>query len=147
MIAARFTVSPPNSAITLTVQRGGKAMSVSATVIERESEKARAAGSGGEDGDRAASLGMTVTPLTPRVASELDLPRTEKGLLVTDVEPAGAAAEAGLQPGDVVKKVNGQEVQSVADLRSALATRNDAPALVLVSRSGATVFVALPHAS
>jgi serine protease Do len=84
--------------------------------------------------------------LTPRVAAELELPRTERGLVITDVDPSGVAADAGLQPGDIVKKVNGQEVQSVADLRSALATRKDAPALVLVSRNGATVFVALPHA-
>jgi Do/DeqQ family serine protease len=137
----------PNTAITLSVLRDGKPLSVSATVVERESEKARGARPGRDEGDRAASLGMTVTPLTPRVASELDLPRTEKGLVITDVDPAGAAADAGLQPGDVVKKVNGQEVQSVADLRSALSTRKDAPALVLVSRNGATVFVALPHAS
>jgi serine protease Do len=137
----------PNTAITLTVLRDGKPVSVSATVIERESEKARAARSSREGGDRTASLGMTVAPLTPRVASELDLPRTEKGLVITDVDPAGVAADAGLQPGDVVKKVNGQDVQSVAELRSALATRKDAPALVLVSRNGATIFVALPHLS
>ena len=136
----------PNTAIKLTVVRDGKPMSLSATVVERESEKARASRSGGAEGDHAASLGMKVTPITPRVASELDLPSTEKGLVITDVDPDGAAADAGLQPGDVVKKVNGQEVQSVADLRSAIATRKDAPALMLVSRNGATIFVAVPHA-
>jgi S1-C subfamily serine protease len=62
------------------------------------------------------------------------------------VDPAGIAADAGLQPGDVVKKVNGREVETVQDLRTALDTHKDAPALVLVSRNGATVFVALPHA-
>jgi Do/DeqQ family serine protease len=136
----------PNTAITLLVVRDGKPTSVSATVTERASEKARASRAGGDDGDRTAGLGMTVTPITPQVASELDLPRTEKGLVITDVDPSGVAADAGLQPGDLVKKVNGRDVQSVQDLRSALEARKDAPALVLVSRNGATVFVALPHA-
>ena len=137
--------SAPNTAISLTVLRDGKPLSLSARLVERESAKARASRSGGDDGDRAASLGLTVTPLTPRVASELELPRTEKGLVITDVDPAGVAADAGLQPGDVLKKVNGRDVQSVQELRSALEARKDAPALVLVSRSGATLFVALPH--
>ena len=39
------------------------------------------------------NLGMAVTPLTPRMASELDLPRTETGLVVTDVDPSGVAAK------------------------------------------------------
>ena len=87
---------------------------------------------------------MTVTPLTPEVASELELPRTEKGLVVTEIDPAGVAAEAGLQPGDVLKRVNGREVRSVSDLRAAIATRRDGPALVLVARNGGSLFVALP---
>jgi serine protease Do len=135
----------PNTAVTLTVMRDGKSTSLAARLVEREAEKARASRGGDETGDHASRLGMSVTPLTPRIASELDLPRADKGLVITDVDPAGAAADAGLQPGDVLRKVNGQDVQSVADLRAALDTRKDAPALVLVSRNGATVFVALPH--
>ena len=88
--------------------------------------------------------GMAVTPLTPRIASELDLPRTETGLVVTDVDPSGVAAEAGLQPGDVVKRVNGRDVKSVPELRAALAARRDGPAMVLVARDGGSLFVALP---
>ena len=136
----------PNTAVTLKVLRDGKPTSISATVIERESDKARASRSNGDDGEHTRGLGMSVTPLTPRVAAQLELPKSEKGLVITDVDPAGIAADAGLQPGDVVKKVNGREVETVQDLRTALDTHKDAPALVLVSRNGATVFVALPRA-
>jgi len=63
---------------------------------------------------------------------------------VTDVDPSGVAAEAGLQPGDVVKRVNGRDVRSVPELRAALSARPDSPAMVLVSRNGGSLFVALP---
>jgi hypothetical protein len=46
----------------------------------------------------------------------------------------------------VLKRVNGREVKSVPELRAALASRRDAAALVLVSRNGSSLFVALPSA-
>jgi serine protease Do len=133
----------PDTAVSLTVLREGKETTLSAKLVERESATARrkAAGDGDEPSGR---LGMAVTPLTPEVASELDLPRTEKGLVVTDVDPSGVAAEAGLQQGDVLKRVNGREVSSVSELRAAIATRRDGPAMVLVARNGGSLFVALP---
>ncbi len=63
---------------------------------------------------------MALTPLTPQLAEELELPRATSGLVVTGVDPSGLAASAGMQPGDVIKSVNGQAVASVASLRSAL---------------------------
>jgi serine protease Do len=133
----------PNTEVSLTVLRDGKPTSVKAHLVEREATIARAerGGDGGENGP----LGMTVAPLTPSVASELELPRNETGLVVTGVEPGGVAAEAGLQPGDVLKKVNGRDVTSVPELKSALSARRDAPALVQVHREGTTLFVALPN--
>jgi len=133
----------PNTAISLTVLRDGRETTVSARLVERESSAARASRPS-DEGGRPDNLGMTVAPLTPRVASELDLPRTETGLVVTDVDPSGVAAEAGLQPGDVVKRVNGRDVRSVPELRAALSARSDSPAMVLVSRNGGSLFVALP---
>ena len=88
---------------------------------------------------------MAVSPLTPQVAEELELPRTETGLVVTDVDPAGVAASVGIQAGDVIKRVNDREVTTVPALRAAMATRTDKPALVLVNRRGASLFVALPR--
>jgi Do/DeqQ family serine protease len=138
--------TPPNTTLALTVRRDGQPVSLSARVVEREATTARRGRSGEDDADRAGTFGMTVAPLTPQVASELELPRTETGVVVTEVDPGGVAAEAGLQPGDILKKVNGREVRDVPELRAALDARRDAPALVLVSRGGASVFVALPHA-
>jgi serine protease Do len=89
---------------------------------------------------------MAVTPLTPDLAAQLELPRTESGLVVTEVEPSSVAAEAGLRAGDVLTRVNGHDVKSVPELRKALNERRNAPALVRVIREGSNLFVALPAA-
>ena len=61
--------------------------------------------------------------MTPELAARLGLGSGARGLVITDVDPAGAAAEAGLQPGDVIEQVNRQPVRSMEDLKSALSRR------------------------
>jgi len=54
-------------------------------------------------------LGVQIVPVTEDVADSLGLSRN-RGELVQTVQPGQAAAAAGLQPGDVVVKVDNQEV-------------------------------------
>ena len=54
-------------------------------------------------------LGVQIQPLSEDLASSLGLPRN-RGEFVQSVEPGQPAARAGLQPGDVVVKVDGKEV-------------------------------------
>jgi S1-C subfamily serine protease len=76
----------------------------------------------------------------------MDVPASSAGVVVTDVDPDGVAANAGVQAGDVIKRVNGREVSSVASLRTALNGVSGKPSLMLVRRQGADIFVALPSA-
>ena len=41
---------------------------------------------------------------------ELELDRNVKGVVITGVDPSGAAASAGLREGDVIQQVNGKSV-------------------------------------
>ena len=60
--------------------------------------------------------GATVVNLSPAVADELGLdPFSGKGVLVTKMG-RGFAMNAGLRPGDVVRRVNGRDINSVRDL-------------------------------
>ena len=72
--------------------------------------------------------------------------RSTDGVAVMAVDPDGAAASAGLRPGDVITRVNGREVATVPALKSALKASGNRPALVLVNRQGESVFVALAPA-
>ena len=134
----------PESSVTLELLRGGKTESKSVRLVERERAERRA--SAQIQGDHAGSqFGMAVSPLTPQVAAELDLPKAETGLVVTDVDPAGIAASAGIREGDVITRVNDRHVETAPALRAAIELHADRPALLLVNRRGANLFVALPH--
>jgi serine protease Do len=86
---------------------------------------------------------MLVEPLTPQLLVRMGLPQATTGLLITDVDPAGTAADSGLQSGDVITRANDIEIRSVPDLNKAIAARRDRPALLLVTRTGTGLFVAL----
>lgn len=66
-----------------------------------------------------AFLGIQPADITPQVAQQFKL-QTQKGALVQDVVNGSAAAQAGLQPGDVITKVGNRQVNQVADLIEAL---------------------------
>jgi serine protease Do len=54
-------------------------------------------------------LGVGIQPVTDDIAAALGLPK-DRGELISRVEPGEAAAKAGLRAGDVVVRVNGNEV-------------------------------------
>lgn len=54
-------------------------------------------------------LGVGIQPITEEIASALSLPKN-RGEIVARVEPGQAAARAGIKQGDVIVKVNNQDV-------------------------------------
>jgi serine protease Do len=92
-------------------------------------------------------LGMTLTAITPDVRKQYDLKAAVKGVLVEDVKAAGEAMKRGMQPGDVIAKVNDRDVATVKELRAALADAKKAGrkfALVRVERGEDAQFITLP---
>ena len=71
-------------------------------------------------------LGITVEPVTPSVAQQLQLPQGMRGLVVTNVTPGGPAWETLVDDPqrngpDIILSVEGKPVRTEADLRNALA--------------------------
>ena len=60
---------------------------------------------------------------------------------MTNVDPASAASEAGIQQGDVIQEVNRQPVTGVAGFDRAMQSAGDQPVLLLINRNGMTSFV------
>jgi serine protease Do len=86
--------------------------------------------------------GITVENVTARTAQQLGLPATAAGVVVTNVDPAGKAADSGLKRGDVIQEVNHKPVRNTADFESAMRNAKDA-ALLLVNRQGNTMYLAV----
>ena len=74
------------------------------------------------------------------MAKQLGLDSTA-GLVVTDVDPTGPAAEAGIDQGDVILEINRKPVSSVADAKAAIEASGGRPVLLLMSRKGQTIYV------
>ncbi len=133
----------PGSPVTLQVLREGKSSEVKATLEEMAvaTEAANRSERGGRGGS--GKFGMTVEPLTPEIANRLELDTDVQGVVITDVDPSGAAASAGLQEGDVIQQINGRSVRSVEQVRSGLDAALDKPVVLLVARGGSSLFVPL----
>jgi serine protease Do len=80
-------------------------------------------------------LGVAVRQLTPQERSAASL---SHGLMVQ--QASGPAANAGIQPGDVILAVNGRPVTSPDQLRDAVKGAGDSLAL-LIQRDNAQIFV------
>ena len=136
----RVAQMQPGSKARLTVVRDGREQTVTVTLGELPASAAQAGREAG--GGNAGGAGLTVQPVSPDVARRLDLEEGH-GVQVANVDPSGPAAEAGFQRGDVIVEVDGAPVKSASDLRTALTKAGDRPALVLVRRDGAALYLPL----
>lgn len=136
----------PGTEIKITVQRDGKAQDFTATLDEFDTKSDPATGTekgtdipgGKEEGGK---LGLSLQPVTPQVAKQLGLESDSEGLVVTEVDPNGSSAEAGIARGDVILEINRKAVNSVADVKTALDAAGTKPLLMLISRRGQTIYL------
>jgi serine protease Do len=131
----------PGSTVELAIVRNGSEQKMSVKLDEATADRTARDRSNGSADDDHAALGISVAPLTPEVASRLGVNDDAKGLVIENVNPDGRAAEAGLQPGDVIQKVNRRAVTTVDELRSAVKEAGNKPVLLLVHRDGKDLFV------
>jgi Do/DeqQ family serine protease len=136
----------PGSQVTLTIVRDGGEQQIKVTLGElsenNNGERVQNEGGGGGNESEGGKLGLTVTPLTHDLAARLRLPEDAQGLIVTNVDPSGPAAEAGIEQGDLIEQANREPLKSVEDLHAAIQNAGDRPVLLLVTRPGeGTLFV------
>ncbi|MHC4767510.1 MAG: DegQ family serine endoprotease [Planctomycetota bacterium] len=65
-------------------------------------------------------LGVNIQPLTDDLAESFGLD-DNNGVLIADVHADGPSAEAGLEPGDVLTRIDGKPVTSTSELMNAVA--------------------------
>ena len=141
----KIASTAPGSEVRLTILRDGQSQEVTATLNEFDVDSVSQNQNRGNDSEsgpekESGKLGLSLQPVTPDIAKQLRLASNE-GLVVTDIDPTGPAAEAGLARGDVILEVNKQAVATPDDVRAALDKAGARPVLMLVSRRGQTIYL------
>ncbi|MBB6084984.1 DegQ family serine endoprotease [Castellaniella defragrans] len=116
----------PGTTATVQVWRKGKSLELKATVAELDDKTAAAQnGEAPSSGTGADRLGLTVKALPPDTG--------EQGVVVDQAE--GAAAEAGIEPGDVILRINDADITSPKQYAQIVKDLDKSrPAVLLVSR-------------
>jgi serine protease Do len=129
--------TPPGQKARIEVLRDGKTRELKVAVGRAPADGAVATNVEA-DGDQTGKLGATVRELTDAERPEGD----DRGGVVVE-QVGGAAAEAGLRPGDVILAVNTVPVTTPLELKKRIEAAGKSVAL-LIRRNDAEMFVAVP---
>ncbi|GBU21919.1 hypothetical protein R80B4_01821 [Fibrobacteres bacterium R8-0-B4] len=142
----------PGKTVPVELLRNGKRITVNVKLMSRDESDALAAQSGGQSGaagqgapkEEGKFLGMTVDAITPELRDKFGLNKGIQGVVVTQLDPRGQAAQEGIRVGDVIMEVNRRAVASVKDFSQATAGfKAGDSALLLVQRGGSTFYLVL----
>jgi len=133
---------PVDTVVDVVVLRDGKEKKCTVN-LEEMTDEATQTGSVEEEEEMKDDLGLTAMNITPEIAERLDL-KSPEGVLITAVEPASPAAEAGLRRGDVILEVDRKEIADLDALTEVLEeAKGKGSVLFLVNRGGRTIFIAV----
>jgi len=146
----------PGSQIPIEVMRGGKKITLTAT-LEALPEEALSENGGtrmlprpgqgaGPAKDNISELvsGVTVQTLTPALRERHDVPSSVSGVIVTKLEADSRAAAMGVAENDVITHVNRKPVASAAEART-LAKSSENTVLLRVWSKGDTKLLMIPN--
>jgi len=99
--------------------------------------------------DSTPRLGVYLAQLTPEARQRFNVGKDAKGVLVAGVQPGSPAAEAGIEPGEVISMVNQESVNTPDDVISKVkqaASEKKSSVLLMVEKDGMQQFVAVKFA-
>jgi serine protease Do len=124
----------PKSKALLLIMRDGREKKIQVTIGEQPSNFGKR-GQSTSDKDTLDQFGLTLQELTAELAEKFEYAENS-GLIISDVEPGGPAATAGLKPGQLIEEVNRQKVTSLKELKRALKQSSDSGKILMRVRSG-----------
>jgi serine protease Do len=126
-LIARVAAMPPGARAEVTVIRGGhtRALQVSVEVLPAETQTHAEPGV-----EPPTDFGLTLGDLAPSVAGE------SSGAIVQHVRDDSEAARAGIEKGDIIRKVNRRAVHTAADAVRELQRLPESTAFMLIWREG-----------
>lgn len=136
----RNLIGSKSGKVRLGLLRAGSKLSLEVTLGElpdaEPSASKKAPGTSSE-----LELGISLAELTPQLAQQLGIER-KGGVVIVNVVPGSAAAEAGVRPGDALLEVDKKGVQTAADAKKAIQA-SKGTVLLLIERAGRTRYVGI----
>jgi serine protease Do len=151
--------SPVGKAVDVVVVRKGKEQTVKVTLGrledgEKDAANGEANNGGADQGDEgnqnqtvatASVLGMTISELDDATRAKFGIAADVSGVVITDVAKDSAAAERGIQPGDVITEIAQDSVSTPKDVMDRIGALKEQgrknALLMLASKSGELRFV------
>jgi serine protease Do len=119
----------PGQRVSLTVVRGGTERILNATLTAAPELRTAAAPNLPQG-----RLGIRVANLTSDLAQRLGVNPNAKGVVIVEVMAGSPAEEAGIQPGDLLLRIDGQAVNSAAQVEEAIQKIKQGDTVTLVLR-------------
>jgi serine protease Do len=135
----------PGQAVTLDILRQGKRLTKNLTLADRDMFVSRAGRQPPQEEEKDEEwLGLQVSTSTRDLAAQYSV-KFKPGVIVLRVNPKSASEEGGLRAGDVIVKIDDQEIEDSDDYQRAVRALKDKKkaVLLLVYRNGEPLFTAV----
>jgi serine protease Do len=119
----------PNDKITLSIEREGKDIEKSLTLMSKDSEKITSK-------DHATLEGLYLSQLTPQIRQEYQIPSSVKGVLIEDVVAQSSSDLNGFRPNDIIIQVENRNISNIQELKESFKIYKNRTKRVYINRNG-----------
>jgi serine protease Do len=136
----------PGSKVEVKLVRDGKEKVVNVELAERPGAKIAANDTPAKPEDPDVLDGVTVADIDAEARKKFGLGENAKGVVITEIDPDSASADAGLKIGDVVHEINREAVTSSKQaVELSEKVKKEKKVLLRVSTKGVSRFVVVEH--
>jgi serine protease Do len=139
----RVAATIPGTTVPVQIDRNGETKDLNVTVQERSADKLAANNAPADRSQGDALKGVAVADLESENRTQLRIPGSVQGAVITDVDQSSPAYDAGLRPGDVITEINHHPVRNAQDAVNLTQKPSGSSTLVKVWSRGGTRYVAV----
>lgn len=118
-VQSYIALKNPGDEVTLTVLRKGSKKKIKVELGQRDTGKENVA-SEDTDNENGINVGLTVRTLDDELRNQIEAYANDDGILITDVKAYSPAYDAGIQRGDLLYKIEEEDIKSKSDYRKTI---------------------------
>jgi serine protease Do len=131
----------PGSSVPVKILREGASKTIDVTVKQLPGTEQLASSEPSNNGESGTLNGVGVESLNRQSRQQFQVPDKIKGAVVTEVRPDSPAAEAGLQPGDVIEEINRHPIANADQAVRLTENAKDKHTLLRIWRDGGSHYL------